>query len=291
MIRSMTGFGTATSTTDDETLDVEVRAVNHRFLDVKARLPRDIAALESKVTKKVRDALARGSIDVRVRRSESEGGSRVRLDLEVAREYVLRLQELAARLDLQGAPSLEQVAAADGVLTLEENSVDLERLGVALVDALGEALDRVIEMRVVEGKALAEDLTRRMQLIGTLVAEVEDAAPAVVTRHRDRLQARLDELAKGVDVDPARVAVELVVFADKSDVTEEVTRLQSHVEQFQKLLDGDEPVGRKLDFLVQEMNREVNTIGSKSQATEISERVVGLKAELERVREQVQNIE
>lgn len=287
----MTGFGTATSTTDDETLDVEVRAVNHRFLDVKARLPRDIAALESKVTKKVRDALARGSIDVRVRRSESEGGSRVRLDLEVAREYVLRLQELAARLDLQGAPSLEQVAAADGVLTLEENSVDLERLGVALVDALGEALDRVIEMRVVEGKALAEDLTRRMQLIGTLVAEVEDAAPAVVTRHRDRLQARLDELAKGVDVDPARVAVELVVFADKSDVTEEVTRLQSHVEQFQKLLDGDEPVGRKLDFLVQEMNREVNTIGSKSQATEISERVVGLKAELERVREQVQNIE
>ena len=291
MIRSMTGFGAGHGASGAEELDVEVRSVNHKFCEVKVRTPRELAALELEAGRWVKERLARGGIEVAVRRPGGSSGLAPRIDVALAESYARAFRDLQARLGLPGALTLADVVAADGVVRLEERSVDLGAAREALRQALAAALDAVVEMRAREGEALARDLAGRLQVLEGSVARVEALAPQALEHQRARLAERVQELARGVAADPARLEQEIALLADRTDVTEEITRLRSHLAQVRGLLEVAEPAGRKLDFLVQEMHREVNTIGSKSQSAEIAALVVSMKAEVERMREQVQNVE
>jgi uncharacterized protein (TIGR00255 family) len=291
MIRSMTGFGAGRGAAAGEELDVEIRSVNHKFCEVKVRVPRELGALEIEAAKLVKDRLARGGIDVAVRRPGGTGALAPRVDVALAESYARAFAEIQARLGLPGSVTLAEVLAADGVVRLEERSVDLDAAREALRRALGAALDALVEMRAREGQALARDLAGRLDGISSVVDQVQVLAPQVLEHQRARLAERVQELTRGVPLDAGRLEQEVALLADRTDVTEEITRLRSHVAQVRGLLGQPEPAGRKLDFLVQEMHREVNTIGSKSQSAELAAAVVTLKAEIERMREQVQNVE
>jgi uncharacterized protein (TIGR00255 family) len=291
MIRSMTGFGTGHAAHGGEEVHVEVRSVNHKFCEVKVRLPREISALELEISRQVKDRLARGGVDVTVRRSGSRPSVVPRVDVALAAEYARAFQEIRDRLGLPGAVGLADVLAAEGVVALEERAVVAEAARVAVSGALGQALVELGAMRAREGEALSRDLDGRLAQISTLAGRVEGLVPTAIEHYRGRLQDRIQELMRGHSIDQGRLAQEVALFADRMDVAEEITRLRSHVEQMRALLRGDEPAGRKMEFLVQEMHREANTIGSKSQSADISALVVALKAEIERMREQVQNVE
>lgn len=292
MLRSMTGFGSGTSTAGGESLTVELRSVNHKFCEVKVRLPRELAALEGSIQKFVKDRLARGAVDVSVRRaSRTAAGLAPQVDLALAREYRRAWSELARALELPDAVTLKDIAAQPNVIRLEEAQVNLDDAGKAAEGALGQALEALGRMREKEGQALSADLVARLGLVAQWVAEVSALAPQAIETYRARLSERIAELSRGIAVEPQRLAQEVAFFAERTDVAEEMTRLASHLEQFRELLRSGEPSGRKMDFLVQEMHREVNTTGSKSQHADISSRVMQLKAELERIREQVQNVE
>ena len=292
MLKSMTGFGTGRSRAGDEEISVEVRAVNHKHLEVKARLPRELSALESSVLKAVRHRCARGAVDVAVRRSTSTlSGAVPMVDAAMARAWREALRTVARAADIADAPTAAQIAGQPGVVRMEEPVTDLALAEGALEKALAEALDGLVAARVREGKALEADLSARLERVATLSSEVAELAPRTVETYRARLQERMADLLEGAPVDEARLVQEVALFAERTDVAEEATRLQAHLEAFRGFLAASEPAGRRMDFLVQEMHREVNTTGSKSQSLEVSSRVVELKAELERIREQVQNVE
>jgi uncharacterized protein (TIGR00255 family) len=291
MIRSMTGFGSGRGAASGEEIAVEVRSVNHKFCEVKVRLPRELSALELEITRVVKDRLARGGIEVTVRRAGPGGSMAPRVDAALAEAYARAHAEVAARLGLHGQISLSDIIAAEGVIRLDDRDADLDAARGATEKALLQALEALGAMRAREGEALRRDLESRLATVEGLVVRVEALAPQAVEHHRARLAERVLELTRGVPLDPGRLAQEIALLAERTDVAEEVTRLRSHVAQARQLLGSGEPAGRKLDFLVQEMHREANTIGSKSQHAEISAVVVGLKAEIERMREQVQNVE
>lgn len=290
MIRSMTGFGAGRSAVAGEEIDAEARSVNHKFCEVKVRVPRELTSLELEVARIVKERLARGGVEVTLRRG---GRSAVapRVDTALAAEYARAFRDIQAHLGLAGGVALSDVLAAEGVVRLEERPVDAEAVRGAVLAAVDQALGALLAMRAREGDALARDLEGRLAQVEALVARVEQLVPGSVDHYRTRLHERIEEVARGVAIDPARLAQEVALFADRTDVTEEITRLRSHLAQTRGLLAGAEPAGRKMDFLVQEMHREVNTIGSKSQSAEIAALVVTLKAEIERMREQVQNVE
>jgi uncharacterized protein (TIGR00255 family) len=291
MIHSMTGFGTGRGGEGGEAVEAEVRSVNHKYCEVKARLPRELGALETDVARWVKERLTRGGVEVSIRRSSARGALSPRVDAELAAEYARAFEEVRARLGLSGAVSLADVLAADGVVTLEERSVDLESARGAAAAALATALTGMLAMREREGIALARDIEGRLAIVEAIAQRLAEAAPRTLETYRARLAERVAELSRGLAPDPVRLATEVALFADRTDVTEELTRLGSHVAQMRGLLASGEPAGRKMDFLVQEMHREANTVGSKSQSAEAASAVVSLKAELERVREQVQNVE
>jgi uncharacterized protein (TIGR00255 family) len=291
MIRSMTGFGAGRGAANGEEIDVEIRSVNHKYCEVKVRLPRELAALEHEVVRGVKERLARGGVDVAVRRAAAGSLVAPRVDVALAESYARAFAEVQARLGLPGQVTLADVISAEGVVRLDERSVDLDLAGEALRRGLSVALGQLLAMRVREGEALARDLSTRLAGLEGMVARIRELAPQAVEVYRTRLSERIAELTHGIALEPARLAQEVAVFADRTDVAEEITRLGSHASQVRALLGVSEPAGRKLDFLVQEMHREANTIGSKSQNGEIAGLVVSLKAEIERMREQVQNVE
>lgn len=292
MLKSMTGFGSGKASVGGEELSVEARSVNHKFCEVKVRLPRELSALETQVAKFAKERLSRGAIEIFARRGlapSTQGAPTV--DFELAREYRSALAQLADSLGFPDDVSVRDIASQPGVIRVEERGTDLETAGKALMLATEEALNGVVRMRTLEGEAIAADLGTRLALLEATAEELAKLAPGVVEEYRRRLTDRISELLKDTVVDPQRIAEEVVFFAERTDVAEEITRLRSHLKQFRELLDGREPAGRRMDFLVQELHREVNTTGSKSQSVEISKRIVAMKAELERVREQVQNVE
>lgn len=292
MLRSMTGFGTGRSSVEGEELSVEVRTVNHKYCEVKVRLPRELSSLEPRLVQLVKGRIARGAVEVSAKRqTPASAAATPKLDLPLAAEYLGALRRLASELGLPEAVAVRDLFAQPGVLTLEERELKLGPTFESLQSALLQALDSVTQMRVAEGQAIHADLLARLQAIEALSREVASLAPQAVEAYHQRLLERVSELSRGVPADPQRLAQEVAFFAERTDVAEELTRLFSHLRQFQELLQSSEPVGRKLDFLTQELNREVNTTGSKSQHPEISSRVVAIKAELERIREQVQNVE
>jgi uncharacterized protein (TIGR00255 family) len=292
MLKSMTGFGAGRARVGDEEFSVELRSLNHKFCEVKVRLPRELAALDPTVTKQVKDRLARGAVELLIKRQTATASGTVpTVDVALAREYVRAFRELADALGVPADISWAQVATQPGVMKLEEKGMDVESATQAVQLALEQALAALEQMRRVEGEAIYADLDARLKLIEAWSREVAALAPKAVEEYRQRLAERVADLARGITVEPQRLAQEVAVFAERTDIAEEVTRLASHLEQFRALMTSTEPAGRRMDFLVQEMHREVNTTGSKSQHAEISARVVSMKAEVERIREQVQNVE
>jgi len=288
----MTGFGSGRAIVGTEEVAVELRSVNGKFCDVKPRLPRELQALEAAAVRQVKERIARGAVDLFVHRSAADGGDLIpKVDEALADRYVEAFRALRDRLGLAGEVTLADVIGAEGVLSVEHRSPDLEAAEQALRAALDEALDRLVAMREREGRALRDDLAARLETIRGHVARVAEEAPAAVRQHQERIAQRVEELTGGIPLDPQRLAQEVALLAERSDVAEEITRMESHTAQFARLLEADEPAGRRMDFLVQEMLREVNTIGSKSQWAPIAALVVELKAEIERIREQVQNVE
>lgn len=288
----MTGFGAGRATVGTEEISVELKSVNHKFCEVKARLPRELASLEASISKTVKDRLARGAIDVSVRRQTAAASASLPVvDVGLAREYQRAYQELATALGTPESVTIEFIAGQPGVVRVEERGVNLEDAQKALEAALDGAISALVKMREVEGASIARDLESRLEVVSKGVDQLQVLAPRAVEEYRTRLQERISELTREVSVDPQRLVQEVAFFAERTDVAEEMTRLSSHLDQFRQLLQSDQPSGRRMDFLVQEMHREVNTTGSKSQHPEISNLVVSLKAEVERIREQVQNVE
>ncbi|ANF97615.1 YicC/YloC family endoribonuclease [Paenibacillus bovis] len=292
---SMTGYGQSAVQYGGYKIQIEVKSVNHRYCEVMLRLPREWAGLEDTLRKLVQSRLKRGRIDVFVNK-EQDGGEQAALKLDQAavRSYIQAARELQQFGELEGRLDINQLLSLPGVMTVQENGNDddPEQWRELLEQGLGEALTGLLEMRVREGRHLAEDLRGRLDHLQQIYAEMRRLAPTVVEEHRVRLRQRLSELQDGsFHWDESRVGMEIAIFADRSNIDEELTRLASHFEQFRNLLHTDEPIGRKMDFLLQEMNREVNTIGSKANHLALVNHVVEMKAELEKIREQAANLE
>jgi len=294
MVRSMTGFGRAEASGESIAVTVEARSVNHRHLDVALRLPRALAALELDARRLVQSRLERGRVEVTVQLTPLGGAAaqRVQVDGALAREYIARARALAMELGLEGAPNLTWVLERPGVVRLEEpEPVEPAAPWPLLAEALGRALDELVARRTAEGERLVEALRTLHAELTTTVDVVAARGPAAGARREDRLRERLRALLAETAIDEARIVTEAAIWADKSDVTEELARLRAHLAEFTLLLDKGGPVGRPLDFLIQELNREVNTVASKADDLEMSQAALTAKGVLEKIREQVQNLE
>jgi uncharacterized protein (TIGR00255 family) len=288
----MTGFGTATAQTPGGRLAVEARSVNHRFSEILVRLPRDLTALEDRIRSLVQTAVHRGRIEVVVSRDDGARRPRaVRADADLAAAYARALRDVAAAVGVSGELTLTQVAGLPDVLRIEDDRVDVESLWGVLQPAVTGATEALVVMRQGEGRRLAEDLVARLATMEAHQAAIAGRSRQVVHGYGERLRARLAEVLGQVPIDEARLAGELALFAERTDITEELTRLASHLTQFRQTLQEDAPVGRKLEFILQEMGRETNTIGSKANDLEITRAVIAMKGELESLREQIQNVE
>ncbi len=292
MIKSMTGYGKGQVSRNDISLVVEVKSVNHRYGDITVKLPRTLMVLEGEVRKLVGARLKRGRIDVYINLEFASAADKMPvLNQVLAEKYLQLLEGMERNFELTGGVSVHLLAAQKDVITLQEAEPAVEDVRICLDSALEKALDAVEGMRLAEGKATCEDMQERFATLESLLAGAALRAPVVPQEWRQKLQERLARLEKGFELDPQRVAQEVALFADRSDISEELTRFKSHLQQFGSLFEVDEPVGRQMDFLLQELNREANTMGSKSSDVELTRQVVAIKAELEKIREQVQNIE
>ena len=288
MIRSMTGFGKG----EGGGFVVEMRAVNHKFLDLSFKMPKDMLALENRLKRAVSERFSRGRIDIFITRGGSdETPKSLRLDTAAATNYMGLLTDLKNLLRLPGEISLELVASHKDVFAEVEEAEDMDAVWQSITSPLDAAMDALDAMRVAEGVALASDIKERADKLAGNMDSVEKLAPAVVSEYARKLRERIEKLASGVELSQDRIVQEVAIFADRADITEEIVRGRSHFGQLNTMLREGGPVGRKMDFLIQEINREVNTIGSKASDKDIAKVVVEMKSELEKVREQVQNIE
>lgn len=293
MIKSMTGYGRARQMLNRRDITVEVRSVNNRYLDCTVKMPRMYAFAEDAVKQCVQRAVSRGKVDVFITVDASAADvAKVSVNRELAAQYAAALNELAEICGSESyAVSPEQISRFPDVLTVTKADEDLETVSADLCAVLEQALAAYNEMRAAEGGRLAEDIGNRLDNIERYTGQVEERSPETVAEYRRKLTARMQEVLQGAAVDEQRILTEAAIYADKVAVDEETVRLRSHVAQLRSMLASDEPMGRKMDFLIQEVNRESNTIGSKCNDVDIARVVVGLKAEVEKMREQVQNVE
>ena len=290
-MQSMTGYGRGLVCEDGREMTVEVKSVNHRFLDVSFRLARPIAFLDDAVRTGVAERLARGHADVFVNYvNHREDARRVHVDMQLAKAYRQAAGELSEALGMKNDLPLSDYMNMPDVLTVEASEEDQDAVRALFMRALNLALDDLTAMRKREGNSLRGDMMKKLDAIDGLRESIATRAPTVVEEYRAKLSQRLSALLSG-DIDEARFATEVAIFADRAAIDEELVRLSSHIAQLRATAELDEPVGRKLDFLVQELNREVNTIGSKASDAQIAGCVVAAKGEIEKLREQVQNIE
>ena len=296
MVKSMTGYGRGIYSDEQRSITVEIKAVNHRYCDISVKMPRRYSFAEEKIKAAAKEVLMRGKIEIGVSidnfgKSETD----VNLNLDAAKRYYDALTELGQNFNLSGDGqiSLSLLAGMTDVLTTVPAAEDEEEFVRELMTALGEALTGISEMRAVEGEKLAADILKRVAIMENTKNAIAERAPKIEVEYKERLHTRINELLDGsVEISEERLALEAAVFADKSNITEELVRLGSHIDQLRSFINSEEEaVGKKIDFLVQEMNREANTIGSKANDMEITSRMLELKAEIEKIREQVQNIE
>jgi uncharacterized protein (TIGR00255 family) len=293
VIKSMTGCGRGQGLHGGRAFQCEARSVNHKYLDVKVRVPQGLYAFEVLVQNSVRKRLCRGRVDVTVTLGEGSAPLvRPRADLNLAADYVRVFQQLGTTLGLEGRLTVPDLVRLHDVLCTTESTVPLDdSFPLALEHAVDAALQDLETMRLKEGCLLSVELEGRLQTLSSLVVEAEACVPSASAEIKDRLERRVAELLGGVPLDPMRLAQEVALLVDRSDVTEELARLRGHVAHFRTLLKGTDPAGRKLDFLCQELHREATTLGNKTHYAPLATRVVDMKAEIERVREQVQNVE
>lgn len=292
MIHSMTGYGRSELEKDGRKVTVEIKSVNHRYGDVTIKLPRFMIYLEDRIKKTVLGYVSRGKIDVYISYASSYAGDvEIKLNESLAEAYSEKLRLLTDKYGLCSPDTLSLVAKFPDVITAEKAEEDAEVLWDTLAPALTEALERFAAMRALEGETLKKDILEKNEKLSQLVSEIETRAPLVAEDYREKLTARLKTLLGETEIDEQRIIAEATIFADKCCIDEEITRLKSHISQLRMILDMEGPSGRKADFLVQEMNREANTIGSKSNDLPVTKAVIELKSEIEKIREQVQNIE
>lgn len=292
MIRSMTGYGRHQAVVNGWDVTVELKSVNHRYFEYSSRLPRTCGFLDDKLKSYLQQHISRGKVDVYVSLDAVEtADSVVSVNMPLAVAYRDALAQMSETLDIRNDVSLMNIARFPDVLTVRKSEADEDAIWDAVKTVAASALQKFIAMRELEGQRMREDVLNRRETILSAVAVVEEQSPKTVREHMEKVEARMRELLDGAAVDEQRLLTEAAVFADKIATAEETVRLRSHLDQLQTLVMADEPVGRKLDFLVQEINRETNTIGSKAQDLKLAQVVVDIKAEIEKIREQIQNIE
>ena len=294
MIRSMTGYGRAQSVIDTMSITVELKSVNHRYFEFNSRVPRNYGFLEEKLKSYVGSRVTRGKVECYVSIENLEDDEvEILVNHSLAKSYLNALNELADRneLNLRDDLAISSLARYNDIFIIHKNEADEEKIWNAVKEVVSSAVDKFINMRETEGEKLKNDILSRADLILDKVSIIEQRSPETVKEYNDKLLARINEFLSDVQVDEQRLLTECAIFADKVAVAEETVRLRSHIDQLRQFLDSNDAVGRKTDFLVQEMNREANTIGSKAQDVTIARNVIDIKAEIEKIREQIQNIE
>lgn len=288
----MTGYGRSQKILNGRDITVEIRSVNHRYYEYTSRIPRTYSYIDEKLKTLLKTMISRGKVEAAVTINTIEGkDSVIRINKCAAQGYIDALRGAADELGLEDNLKLSNLIRLPDIFSVQKVPDDEEQIWADVAETASEALERFIEMRTVEGERLKSDVLEKADNIEKMVAEVEKISPETVENYRNRLYSKLCEVLESKDVDEQRIVTEAAIFADKVAVDEETVRLKSHISQLRNMLDSGEAVGRKLDFIVQEMNREVNTIGSKSQNLNISHLVVDMKSEIEKIREQIQNIE
>ena len=292
MIKSMTGYGSGKAELNSKTFTVEIKSVNSRYSDFSIKMPRIYTFLEEPIRKAASARINRGKVDIYLNvESGGEEDCVVKVNSALAKEYLDSLRALSGALEISSNATAETFLRIPDVFTVDKAPVDEELIANAVLSALSEALDNFDMMRIIEGESLKKDLLEHLSFIKEATGEVEKRSPEIVSEYRERIEERMREILGSATYDQSRLLTEVAIFADKVNVNEETVRLRSHVEQFTKMLEDGGSVGRKIDFLIQEMNREINTIGSKSQDLDVARIVIDVKAEIEKLREQIQNVE
>ena len=291
-MRSMTGFGRSKYETEGREYAVEVKSVNNRYSDISIKLPRNISFLEEKVKKTINNSISRGKVDVFINfTNNSERGKQIKINTELAKQYIEELRKLQEETRIIDNIGIMEICKMPEVLNLKTEDDDEELLWQELSECLNNAITSFLIMRENEGNKIKEDLENRIERVKEKIEKISEISTGLVEEYVVKLEKRVNELLKTTVLDETRLAQEIVIYSDKCSVEEELTRLRSHISQFLNLLNETNPIGKKLDFLIQEMNRETNTIGSKANSLEITNLVVDIKTEIENIREQVQNIE
>jgi uncharacterized protein (TIGR00255 family) len=293
MIKSMTGYASAEKTADAITVTADMRAYNNRHLDIVLRVPPSHMVLEDRIKALVAERIARGRVEIRLQiKDESEQATAFEIDRPRAKALYSILEQLKSEFDLDGDISIENLLSQGGIIKPVEPVDEPGSLWDTIKDCLDQGLDGLEHMRQKEGSFIAKDLSARLDLIEQSTAEIKPLSQAVLAQYQERLKERIDVLTREtVEIDPARLAQEAAFLADRSDISEEIVRAESHLKQFRQIMAAEEPGGRKLNFLLQELNREYNTIGAKIGHADTSHKIVNIKSELEKIREQIQNIE
>jgi len=292
MIKSMTGYGKASDSINLRNYEIQIKSVNHRYLDISVKMPKELSYLEEEIKKEISSKAKRGKIDVFVTfENNSLEGKDIKINSELARIYINELRNLAEQENISADIQVNDIARYPDVLKIQQSSENDEVIKSEILNVVKEATDGLIEMRQTEGIKISEDLLKRLNIIKQKVDEISKLSTGLIDEYVVKLKERIKQILKTQEIDERRLAEEVVIYADKCSIEEEVTRLDSHIQQFKTLLNSNEAIGKKLDFLTQEMNRETNTIGSKANNLEITNRVIDIKTEIENIREQVQNIE
>ena len=292
MIYSMTGYGRAQQLIDGRDISVEIRSVNHRFFEFSARVPRSMGYLEEMLKSLVYSKVSRGKIDINLTvLSLEEPSAQVMPNRPLAQGYLSALRTLGRELEIEDDVSLSTLARFHDVFVLRKSELDEDALRDAVKVVASSALERYMDMRAAEGEKTRQDVVARLSGIASYVTQVEERYPAIVGAYRERLVQKITEVLENQQIEEQRILTEAAIFAEKTSYAEEIVRLRSHISQLEEILVSGQPMGRKLDFLVQEMNREANTIGSKAQDIQVAKMVVEIKSEIEKIKEQIQNIE
>lgn len=292
MVRSMTGFGRAKKEIDSLDITVEIKSVNHRYFEFSARLPRSYNFLEEKLKSFLAQNISRGKVEISVMiEDNSQNATVVEIDRDYANAYITALKQLSKEFKIKNDIGASSFVGNNDLFKVRRKAADDQTVQNAVLTVAKEALDNFIEMRSIEGERLLNDVKSRTAYILKKVEFIEERSPETVKLYKERIEQKIKELLNDTAPDEQRILTEVAIFADKVAVAEETVRLRSHIKQFEDLLSDTKPVGRKLDFIVQEMNRETNTIGSKAQDIEIAHTVVDIKSEIEKIREQIQNME
>ena len=292
MVYSMTGYGKGNAVLNGKDITVEIKSVNHRYFEYSSRMSRFFSFLEDKIKKQINESVSRGKVEVSLLIKQVENSDTVvEADVNLAKSYFEALCAISNELNLPEPEDVVSIARFEGVLTQNKSEEDADQLAEDVKTVVAMALDEFLKMKAVEGQKLYDDVMSRLAAIEDIVTEIETIAPLRTQKYQERLYQKLQTILQDTQIDSQRILTEAAIFADKVAVDEETVRLRSHIAQYRDILNGDARQGRKLDFLTQELNRETNTIGSKSNDLEVTRKVVEIKSEIEKIREQIQNME